>query len=623
MKDTGDTYVYVKDNNYIGRYNQALHQYENIWAGGSSKYFTDVDVSPNGKVWAVTSNSSSEVVSYDGNNWIFYPSTISYGFQGIKMVNDTLACLYDLYKTFHFFHNGIFDSVYTYQSYYLKDWDVDVYSNIWIAATTELIHIVNGTVMVYDATNSPIGTDQFLHVKIGTNGHVWMAGKTQKVYEFDGTNWHTYSLPSYNTVDNFILNKHNLPWVISTAYQVPQLLKFNNNTWSMQNFPFMPLTNLRAMGMTNNGVGYKFANKDGLFEVYYNPIQLLNFKDSANYPYSNEINCFIEDSPTSEYCSNHGIIGLYGFNNALLPNDTINSACYENGTYYIGTNNGLLTYNGILYNTFNMENTPLPSNKITFVATSKHYQYDYNNALYIGTDKGLVMYKDGLWRVFDSTTIPVNSFYVTGAIYGWNNDSSILISTLGSGLINAYLNGGYDIYNTAHGNFLDDSLYYLQYVERGECFSFWAAGTAKHGIVTMDNFQPNIFIYDTLDWGLSKIHSSRLLANSNNGWPTLISTDSLVYLAYPCGAVAEHQPNQQLKWYQSEGNLIITVPNDLLGKGSLLLSDMSGRTLIERDCSTESGKISLDISNFATGIYLFRLIRGNKVAYAKVSLIRE
>jgi len=54
-----------------------------------------------------------------------------------------------------------------------------------------------------------------------------------------------------------------------------------------------------------------------------------------------------------------------------------------------------------------------------------------------------------------------------------------------------------------------------------------------------------------------------------------------------------------------------------------MLVDMAGRTLIEKDCNTESGKINLIFSQFATGVYVFRLIIGSKVAYSKVSLMRE
>ena len=624
VKDTGHTYVYLKESNYIGRYNYATSQYENIWMGGTSKYFSDIAVASDGKVWAVTSYSPYEVATYDGINWTFYPNPHGLSFSGIKMVNDTLACLFSNYytHTFNFFHNGIFDSVSDYPYYNIKDWDVDKSGNIWIADQTELIHIYNGTATTYNSNNTPCGTDQFLHVKIGTNGHVWTSAEAQRIYEFDGTNWHTITMPSSYMIKNFTLNSHNLPWAVSSNSSPNQLLKYNNSTWSSQNYPFMPQSNSRALGMFNSGHYFAFANNEGIINTSDNPVSFTSFKDSASFPYANEVNCFVDNSPYAEYGTNHGIGNFNAINNALLPNDTINSACYDNGTYYIGTNNGLFTFNGILHNIFNMSNAPLPSNKITFVTTSNLNTYDNNNALYVGTDNGLAIYKNSLWTVYDTTTIPVHSFYVTGAVREWNSDSGIYVSTLGSGLIKAYPHGGYEIYNTANANFLDDSLYYIKNLQLGECGTFTLMGTAHHGIAYMENYQPSIFYYDTV-YGSFSIHSSKLISCTPNWGANILSTDSLVFVLYPCGAIAEHQPQQQLKWYQSEGNLIITVPNDLLGKGSLLLSDMSGRTLIERDCSTESGKISLDISNFATGIYLFRLIRGNKVAYAKVSLIRE
>ena len=467
--DTGNNYVYLKGSNYIGRYNNINHHYENILHDSLlNKQYTDIGVSPDGKIWVVTANISKELLIYDGVNWQTFhsPYYLYYGYNGIRVVNDTLAYLFTGNQFFDF-HNGQFDSLYTIPSvvgYYYEDYDADQSGNVWIAARYKLIHINGNNVTIYDSLNTPLVNDEFLHVKIGTNGHVWTAGNKSKLLEFDGSTWQVRSLPSnYISIENFSLDSQNNPWSI-VGGTVPRLYKYSSGSWTYIDFPFMPLSKVKTIGtLSNNYNPYgSFANDEGIFSVIFSSNYLYNFSDTSNYQYANEATSFVDNEPNTyspTFGTNHGIQALSGFNNTLLPNDTINHICYDNGTYYIATNNGLVAYNGILYTNINTSNAPLPSNKITYVTTGDLYCSN-TQALYIGTDKGVAIYQNAQWQIFDSSNVSLISFYVTGIQPPCWGDTSIYVSTFGSGLIALYPGSGYDLYNTANGKLLDDTLYH-------------------------------------------------------------------------------------------------------------------------------------------------------------------
>jgi len=635
VADTNHHYVYLKNYNYIGKYNEATHKYENIIPDSMlTRQFYDIDVSPDGKIWAAAYDNSKEVAIYNGHQWHEYHYTASqyyYGFSSIRVVNDTLAYVYGDNQKFFAFHNGIFDSIFSTVGYSMEDWNADQFGNIWIAARNNLLHFNGSLIALFDDTNSPIGTDQFLHVKIGVNGHIWTAGDRSTLLEFDGSTWQTIALPHpYWSVENFSLDKQDNPWVVTTGEY--KALKYAGGSWNATDFPFIPFKNIKALGaiyyLSANMV--TVADEEGIFKVNLSANYINGFSDTSEYAQANNVNCFVANEPQNApaFGTNQGIQALPGFSNTQLPNDTVNNICYDNGTYYIATNNGLLVYNGLFYNNFNTSNSPLPSNRITFVTTGNSQTYWCNaiNALYVGTDKGFAIYQNTQWKVYDSSNIAVNNFYVTG-IQIPCYDTSTYISTRDNGLIALYPNGGYNIYNTTNGNLLDDTLYYVKEIQLAECGSFLIAGTSHHGIAYIplwwsSNFQ---FEYDTLVYYNNAVpfaSSHFVTPVFNNFGPSfLVTSDNSLNLLSPCGSIAETNPkHQELKWILSGDELIITVPDYFTGKGNLMLTDMLGKPVVKRDYAISSGKIMIDISNISSGIYVFTLINGNNTGYVKVAI---
>src|ERR1035437_1310490 len=91
VPDTGSShFVFFKGNNYIGRYNSVSQHYENIAdISFQNETILDVDVSPDGNVWAST--NSKKVFIYNGLSWVSYAYIpyLGYGFTDMKVINDT------------------------------------------------------------------------------------------------------------------------------------------------------------------------------------------------------------------------------------------------------------------------------------------------------------------------------------------------------------------------------------------------------------------------------------------------------------------------------------------------------------------------------------------------------
>ena len=504
IADTGNTYVCRSDNHKVLKYNYNTSLYENIWTGiVENKTVTDIEVAQDGKVWAVTANISKDVAIYNGDEWeVFpYPGYIYYGFRGIKLVNDSLAYLL-AGNTFYSFHNGVFDTLFTNYGPTINHWDVDNDGNLWAARGEDLIYIFNDNITIYDTTNCPIGTDDFKIVEIGSNGHVWTCGNSNKLLEFDGTTWQVHSLPSlYAEIENFTLDSQNKPWIVFYNYQGRQLCTPNGDDWTINHILFMPLTNVKAIGLKTgyNNYGY-FANDQGFFIIHMNSFSIHSFwSPSSTYPFTDDITCFADYSITPAvipvYGTNSGVGGIQDFDNDQLPSLHVNHITYKDGTYYIATDNGLVAYNGILYTQINTSNSPLPSDEITFVTTDNDW-YAESGGLYIATDKGVAIYKNAQWFVYDSTNIPLNNASVSGVLPSPYDDGTY-ISTLGNGLIKVFPNGDYEVFNTTNENLLDDTLFYVRHMPLMMGRDYVVYRYNHHRDAYTNSWSQNYFNYDT------------------------------------------------------------------------------------------------------------------------------
>jgi hypothetical protein len=628
VADTGGTYAYLRNSNDIGRFNPITQQYEIIPSDTlNNAYVNDIDISPSGKLWVVTGDE--KIFVFDGNSWEVIAST---GFpfvnlNDIRVFNDTLAYIRGNYDNFYRFHNGLVDSLYSIPSnMYYQDWDVDAAGNLWITTASKLLHVAGSNVTEYDASNTPLGTDQFINVEIGSNGNIWTAGHQSKLLHYDGTSWSENQLPSFYPIDDFILNADDQPVVVNgytnTNYPNVHLDIFDGITWSTLPFNFQPFHDIRAIST------YFVATEEGIFSSTVPSFYINNFADTSFGSYANEVTCFTVDVnpysywPQYSYGTHHGVQGLTGFDNSILPSQNINYIAYDDESYYIGTDSGLVFYNGTIYNIYNTQNSPLPSNKITYITISNNYTSA--DDLYIGTDNGLAIYQGSQWTVLDTTSVPIDHFYVTG-ILPYNQmyyDTATYITTLGSGLIRLFPSGGYELLNTSNGTFEDDSVYYITHAFLGKCGDWVMMGTKSHGVAYFE--YSGGFGYDSMFYSSpTPITGSTLASSSGNG--VIILADSILFWGTPCGAVEEitNAGSVNISWYQ-EGNTLVAIPPPYFkGKCTASLFDLYGRNISTTETTlADAENLHLDMGNKPAGTYLLRMISGNKSAMAKMVFVR-
>ncbi len=214
-------------------------------------------------------------------NFLFYGT-------GIRVISSSTSVISNDHL-FIKFQDGNIDTLFYGENIYSKDWDADPSGHLWVAAGEKLVHVFNQNVTVYDSTNSPIGEDEFLHIKLGSNGHVWLGGNTNYIYEFDGSDWivHQYYTYNYFGIENLTLDEQNNPWLITHSGDVRRLYELYNNSWTYHYIPFRPLRDVKAVGIntTYSGKGY-FATDEGFFSINLATNSLFSFYDSTDYAYA-------------------------------------------------------------------------------------------------------------------------------------------------------------------------------------------------------------------------------------------------------------------------------------------------------------------------------------------------
>lgn len=294
---------------------------------------------------------------------------------------------------------------------------------------------------------------------------------------------------------------------------------------------------------------------------------------------------------------------------------------YAAGSYYIGTDKGLCIYNQIVYSNFDTSNSGLPSNKVTYII-SYPSPYTHLQELWVGTDKGLALYTGGQWTKFDTSVIHIPAINVSGILpcpaYYMNRDSTVWISTLGSGLIKLNRDGRYKVYNTVSGNFADDTLFYIaQRIGCGYSGDI-VMGTADNGICYYVSYGDS-FSHTTQGYSYSgpttTFHSSRLLSQYYQDYfdnQTIATTDEgIYYLAGHC--VVEGIPginkDASIRWHQENNErLWIDLSAINSDRASITLYDIAGHKVMPAiEEIAPASRCYINISGLASGTYILDL----------------
>ncbi|MCW3124904.1 MAG: hypothetical protein JWO03_562 [Bacteroidetes bacterium] len=622
--------------NKIYQYFPALDSMVYISASISSPAIRDISVSES-YIWAIT--NFNQIGKYDSSGWHIITLPNSYNPYHILARNDSTAYLADISSVSLYSPTGLGNVLSLGSSYYLHDWSLDTAQNLWMAVNNNLMKITpTGADTVYNSSSLAFlnSSDVFSRVAADNAGNIWASTVTNKIFKYDGHTW-TAPTPTLSYSISAIAGDRFSDRVFIVG--IDSVIMIHAGSIHTYHFGNMPYQHIKAAAPN------QIATDQGIFTYstyYYYATDLTptSFRDSSTAPYANDVTCFVSNNYNSGtyvtgYGTHHGLFDIAGINNASLPDTNINYIYFSNGSYYIGTDKGLCIYNQIVYNTFDTTNSALPSDKITFI-TSDQSQYTNQQELWVGTDHGLALYTNGQWTRFDTSVIQVPDLYVTGILpsqyYYMSNDSTVWVTTLGSGLIKLHRDGRYTLLNTANGQLRDDSLYYI--AQSPSCYYSGSImmGTNSHGICSYfaygDSFSNITQVYPYYGGDAVTLHQSLHFSQSSQNYTTQIAlfTDQGIDFIGMCAIEGiEHIKNDQaIFWHQQNNSeLSVRLPEGATGSPEFLLYDMSGRqmTNISPDIQPDRNYI-LGISAITTGVYILETKQSGVVIRTKIAITK-
>ena len=192
-----------------------------------------------------------------------------------------------------------------------------------------------------------------------------------------------------------------------------------------------------------------------------------------------------------------------------LPQNSVNTIIQTNSGYiWMGTEDGLVRFDGVNFTVFNQFNTKeLTNNDIRIL-----FEDNFNN-LWIGTyGGGLILYKNKKFKAL--TTVHGLSNNMIRAIF-MDSDNNLWIGTNGGGL-NKYKNGKFTVYKTDKG--LSNNI--VRAIHQDKNKNIWI-GTDKGLNLFKNNkfetsFSKNIF-FDAAIWSIYEDKKQNLWVGTNGG----------------------------------------------------------------------------------------------------------
>jgi ligand-binding sensor domain-containing protein len=471
---------------------------------------TTITIDQNNKLW-IGSESSPNIVSYDGNSWKVYDAL---------GMNSSASYIY------------------------ANDLQIDDYNNLWVGTTTEGVFKFDGSKWYnYNTSNSGITADYIKSVTVGNSdtmyfctgngaanfrgcnvfannkwktlyayndsanywwvwfpkmsidskGKKWFTSYGSGMYVFDGNNWNRYDSSSTPLLDNLLdvvyCDAYGNVWCGSRK----GISKYTNGKWINYTLKTELIGNniQRIRRDQNNNLwimtrdGLSVYN-DTIWKAYQNPgYYFFDFDfDSKGdlwiVQYRGGIRKFNPKTETFTY------IGT--LSNVLNPRDI---KIDINDDLWIGT-----IYNGLFYikNDLSVVNNYLPSNSQIPSDIVNSIEIDKNNVVWLGTNNGLVKIDNSNWTIFNSSNSGLTDNYINSVLMDSKN--KIWLGLNNNGICN------FDGTNWTNFNYLTEGY---------------------NSISIFDVFEDadnNIWIASNYDMGVSKYDGTK--------WTTYNKTNGLI-----------------------------------------------------------------------------------------------
>ena len=206
---------------------------------------------------------------------------------------------------------------------------------------------------------------------------------------------------------------------------------------------------------------------------------------------------------------------VYDTSNSDLPSNYVNSIAIDSsGTKWIGTNDGVASFDGTNWTVYNTSNSDLPYNSVESIAIDTNGNIWFGNW---GSGSGLTSFDGTYWTVYDTSNSDLPS----------NHVSSIAIETDGTKWIGtndglASFDGtNWIVYDTSNSDLPDNRIGPIVIDSSGIKWMgisiYVFAGSWGHGLVSFDG--TNWTVYDTSNSDLpSDVVCSIAIDGSGNKW---------------------------------------------------------------------------------------------------------
>lgn len=345
---------------------------------------TQLDIDPNGALWLCGSGSNTQVVRVENGNW----STLNVGLPSIR----SIACLMNGHVLVGTYSNG------------LAEYD----GSTWI---------------YYDTQNSPLTFNNVVGLSAKPAGGAYVQCGSD-LFDYDGMSFVQLTLPASAAYSSVI--ERIVPWgpsgcVISTAnyldpwtnsYFHSRCMRYDSGIWEDVHHPWWPSTPSYEIGAVLACAGLDEIWASGGAQSLYR----FDGTNWSNVPYS--ASALTSNQSTALEVAADGTVWCALANEDILHFDGNTWEDLQNGMLFIAVNDlevdpsghvvaatatGIRWYNGLTWDTYNTQNSPLPTNEI------QKLFFDQDGALWIIPYENGVLRYDGSWTHYTTANTTLTS----------------------------------------------------------------------------------------------------------------------------------------------------------------------------------------------------------------------
>ncbi|NLT50639.1 MAG: T9SS type A sorting domain-containing protein [Ignavibacteria bacterium] len=579
-----------------------------------------IAVDNNGNVWFGSTSDYYQqggIYKYDGANWT-----------GYRMDNSSIP------------------------DYMIRDIKVDSENNLWIATDNYgMLKFDGSTFEIFNQNSSGISDIRIKKIAIDQSDNVWTASEKYwlngGVSKYNGTDFLIYTkfngtYPTENSSSIFV-DSDNKVWASADGIG---LASFNGSTWTAEMISEKGIPSNYINAITFDGDNNLWiATGDRGIAKYSNSVWTIYDTSNSSIPH-NIVRCIAVDMLGIVWAgTNDGIFVVNGdFTNYFTSENTneiyggwINDiAVDKNNKVYFANDYGVTIYDGENWSNLNKYN--LPGYPETPVEAFTSVAIDNNNNLWFGLNGYGIIKFDGAGCT--NYSVAEGLSYVSVQDLAVDASNNIWIATFGEGP--GGNNGGlYKFDGSTFTNYrMNNSsspANYLEFVKVDSDSNIWFGG-AQYGA----NFGGGMArISSSGEWETLTFANSRIpyyavkdMALDNLGNLYIASSGFGIAVYNPDGiAVSVEKTSEIANEFELNQNYpnpfnpstMISYQLPMSNIVSLKIYDMLGRevaTLVNTQQSAGNYEVKFDGSQFASGVYIYRIQAGEFTASKKLMLIK-